>query len=90
MGTRVTVTDFVRAFADYINRVAYAGERFVLVRGRKEIAEVAPVKPGRSVRELPELLRSLPRLGRGDADRFGADVGRARAELPLPRDAWES
>ena len=90
MSVRVSVTEFVRGFADYINRVAYSGEAFVLVRGRREIAEVRPVQPGRRIRELPQLLDSLPRLGRGDAQRFQEDVTRASSEFLADRDPWES
>jgi hypothetical protein len=81
MARRVTVTEFVRGFADYINRVAYQGERLVLVRGQRELAEVSPRPADRSLRELPGLLERLPRLGEDDAASFDADVAQAREEL---------
>ena len=34
-----SVTEVARHFADYINRVVYRGERFVLMRGNKPVAE---------------------------------------------------
>lgn len=43
MGRRLVVSEAVRNFADYINRVAYRGESFTLVRGNKPVAELAPV-----------------------------------------------
>jgi antitoxin (DNA-binding transcriptional repressor) of toxin-antitoxin stability system len=88
----VTVTEVMRNFADYVNRVAYRGERFVLIRGGKPVAELAPVSTGARLGELTELLRSLPRLAEGDAVDFGADLDPARSEsigLP-PGDRWES
>jgi hypothetical protein len=81
MAKRVTVTEFVRGFADYINRVAYQGERLVLVRGQRELAEVSPRPAERSLRELPGLLSRLPRLSGDDATSFDADIANARAEL---------
>jgi antitoxin (DNA-binding transcriptional repressor) of toxin-antitoxin stability system len=62
MKIRASVTDFLRDFSDYINRVAYRNERFVLVRGGKPVAEVSPVAPARRLGDLPSLLTSLPRL----------------------------
>lgn len=41
--TKVTITNFTKNFSDFINRVAYRGERFILVKGKKTIAEINPV-----------------------------------------------
>lgn len=93
MRITTTVTEVLRNFSDYINRVAYRGERFVLTRGGKEVAELAPTAPaGSRLADLPEVLRSLPRLGPDDADAFADDLAGIRDELNLetPRDAWES
>ena len=91
MATRVSVTEFVRNFADLINRVAYRGERLVLVRGSREVAEVRPVPEGGRLGDLAGLLAELPRLG-NDAAEFGAALGAARAELGRhsPGDPWPS
>lgn len=92
MSKRLAVSEAVRNFADYINRVAYRGERFTLIRGNKPVAELMPVVAGGRLGDLPELLRSLPPLRRGDAKRFAEDVARGRSELadkPL-KDPWES
>jgi antitoxin (DNA-binding transcriptional repressor) of toxin-antitoxin stability system len=92
MSFRPSVTEVARHFADYVNRVAYSGERFVLMRGGKAVAELGPVPAGRSLRELPDLLASLPRLSDAEAADFEHDLEAARAELvqsPL-RDPWES
>jgi antitoxin (DNA-binding transcriptional repressor) of toxin-antitoxin stability system len=87
-----SVTEVARHFAEYINRVAYRGERFVLMRGRKPVAELRPVPSGSHLGQLPELLASLPRLSEEEAAGFAADLDLARAELAeLPeRDPWGS
>ena len=88
----VTVTEAVRHFSDYINRVAYRRERFVLSKGKKAVAELRPVQSGRRLGDLPEILSSLPRLSEGDAHAFAQDIERARRSLarePL-EDPWAS
>ncbi|CAN5675242.1 MAG: type II toxin-antitoxin system Phd/YefM family antitoxin [Gemmatimonadetes bacterium] len=87
-----SVTEVARHFADYINRVAFRGERFTLMRGNKPVAELRPVPAGRRLGELPELLASLPRLSPEDAAALADDLDTARrqmAERPL-RDPWAS
>jgi hypothetical protein len=86
----VSVTEFVRAFAEYINRVAYRGESFVLVRGKKELAEVRPAVHGRRLAELPKALGNLPRLEPGDDAVWSAELSAARSSLPPERGAWGS
>jgi hypothetical protein len=90
--TRVTVTEFVRGFADFINRVAYQGEHLVLVRGRRELADVVPRRAGVTLSELPRLLNALPRLDEQDASAFADDLEAARASLGAAPDGttWES
>ena len=89
--TSITVTEAARNFAAYINRVAFGGERFVLMRGKRAVAELRPVPAGHRLRELPALLEGLPPLGPGDADAFTADLEEARRALGgPPRGAWES
>lgn len=92
MKTETSVTDVSRNFADYINRVAYRGERFVLVRNGKPVAELSPVPAGTRLRDLPGLLDSLPRLDPDEADAFADDLSDARAELNAapPEDRWGS
>jgi antitoxin (DNA-binding transcriptional repressor) of toxin-antitoxin stability system len=92
MSSKPSVTEVARHFADYVNRVVYSGERFVLMRGGKAVAELGPVPTGKSLRELPDLLASLPSLSRDEAKDFEHDLAAARAELTrLPvRDPWES
>jgi antitoxin (DNA-binding transcriptional repressor) of toxin-antitoxin stability system len=90
--TRITVTEAVRRFADYINRVAYRGERFVLVRGGREVAELRPVGRGLPLGELPDLLAGLPTLSAAERADFEADIDHARKELGRApeRDIWDA
>jgi antitoxin (DNA-binding transcriptional repressor) of toxin-antitoxin stability system len=92
MRSKPSVTEVARNFADYINRVAYGGERFILMRGKKAVAELVPVSSGKPLRELPELLASLPHLSEEEVDSFEKDLAAAKAELgQLPvRDPWAS
>jgi hypothetical protein len=87
-----SVTEVARHFADYINRVAFRGEHFILMRGKRAVAELRPVPAGKRLDELPVLLASLPRLSLEDAASFATDLDEARAALsrePL-RDVWVS
>ena len=90
--TSVSVTKMVRGFSDYVNRVAYRGERFILLRGRKPVAELRPVPAGRLLGELEDVLRSLRALNAAEAADFAADVEEARTRLPREefRDPWQS
>ena len=92
MRSKPSVTEVARNFADYVNRVAYGGERFILMRGKKPVAELSPVPVGRSLRELPDFLASLPHLSAEEASSFDADLAAMRDELARSpvRDPWES
>ena len=87
-----TVTEVARNFADFINRVAFHGERFILMRGKKPVAELRPVPAGRRLAELPALLASIPRLTGAEADALADDLADARSELSAAprRDPWAS
>lgn len=86
----VTVTQFARNFADYVNRVAYRRESFTLLRGNKPLAELRPLPAGARLSELPGLLASLPRLTAAEAGDFAEDLAAAQGELGEMRDAWQS
>jgi len=92
MPETLTVTEIVRHFADYVNRVVYRRETFVLVRGKKPIAELRPLPSGKRLGDLPRVLASLPRLSKDEATSFGEDLDTAREALARTkaRDAWES
>ena len=88
----LTVTEVARHFAEYINRVSYRGESFVLLRGNKPVAELRPLPAGKKLSELPSLLASLPHLSPTEAEQLADDVEAARAELARAevRDPWAS
>ena len=90
--TVLSVTEAVRHFSDYVNRVAYRREAFVLRRGGVELAELRPVPSGRRLGDLPRIVASLPSLSEADAKRFSEDVHAARASLRREglQDPWVS
>lgn len=87
-----SVTEVARNFADYVNRVSYRGDRFILVRGGKPVAELGPVTRGVPIRDIPAIFAALPRLTPEEAEAFGRDIDAAREELLSHelRDPWES
>jgi len=92
MGKTLSVTELVRNFSEYMNRVAYRGEDYVLTRGNKAIAQLRPMPAGRKLGDLPAILASLPHLEETEADAFAEDLAEARAELARERlrDPWAS
>jgi antitoxin (DNA-binding transcriptional repressor) of toxin-antitoxin stability system len=92
MSQTLSVTEVARHFAEYINRVAYRGECFVLVRGNKPIAELRPLPAGKRLVELPALLASLPHLSETEATQFADDLTAARQALARAEvhDPWRS
>lgn len=82
MSQTLSVTEMARHLAEYINRVAYRGECFVLVRGNKPIAELRPLPTGKRLVELPALLASLPHLSATEAAQLAEDLTTAREALP--------
>jgi antitoxin (DNA-binding transcriptional repressor) of toxin-antitoxin stability system len=91
MAQTLTVTEMARKFADYINRVVYRGERFILTRGNQPVAEIRPLPIGRKLSELPGILASVPHLAPEDVEQFAKDIEDARKELASAgvRDPWE-
>ncbi len=92
MSTKLSVTEVVRHFSEYINRITYRGEHFLLLRGKKAVAELSPAPTGKHLGELPDILRSLPHLSKMEADAFAEDLSRARSLISKEklRDPWES
>lgn len=90
---RITVTELMRNFREYIGRVTHGRERFLLSRGGRTVAELRGIAAGRTLAELLSMLDSLPRLPREEAKSFARDVEAARAELggaAEARDPWVS
>jgi len=92
MSQTLTVTEVARHFAEYINRVAYRGESFVLIRGNKPIAELRPLPTGKRLAELPALCASLPPLSPTEVAQFAEDLAAAREALARTEvhDPWRS
>jgi hypothetical protein len=92
MSETLTVTEVARHFAEYVNRVTYRRESFVLMRGNKAVAELRPLPTGKRLSELPGLFASLPHLSADEAGSFANDLDSARDELggSEVRDAWGS
>ena len=92
MSQTLTVTEVARHFAEYINRVAYRGECFVLVRGNKPIAELRPVPAGKRLADLPTLFATLPHLSPTEAAQLADDLTAAREALAHAEvhDPWRS
>lgn len=90
--TSLTVTEAVRHFSDYIGRVTYRHESFILHKGKKAVAELRPLPTGRRLGELPDMIQSLPKLTKQEADDFIRDIETARAELNSNhlKDPWAS
>ena len=90
--TKLTVTEAVRHFSEYVNRITYKHESFVLVKGKKPVAELKPLPSGRTMADLPDLLASLPSLTIEEAETFSADVLTIRESMQHEglRDPWES
>ena len=88
----ITVTEAVRHFADYIGRVSYRHESFVLRKGKKTVAELRPMPSGRRLGDLPAILLSLPCLLEEDRTTFSRDVEAAREATASTeiRDPWAS
>ena len=85
----LTVTELARKFAEYINRVAYRGEKFIVTRGKKPVAELRPVSSGIKMSELAAFYASLPHLSPEDAEAFAQDIEAARRSEPIEDyDPW--
>jgi antitoxin (DNA-binding transcriptional repressor) of toxin-antitoxin stability system len=77
-GTVLSATSAVRHFSDYLNRVAYRGEVFILSRGGQPLAELRPLPAGRRLGDLPGMVQGLPPLAADDDEAFEADVSAIR------------
>ena len=89
MSQTLSVTEVARHFREYLNRVAYRGECFVLIRGNKPIAELRPLPTGKRLAELPALVASLPHLSEAEATQVTADLTGAREGLARSVEVWD-
>jgi antitoxin (DNA-binding transcriptional repressor) of toxin-antitoxin stability system len=88
MKTRVSATEVARNLSDLLNRVRYRRERFTVVRGGEDVAEIGPAARS-GVVTLGELRRALAALPSPD-DAFCADLESIRAEQPPAEPTWRS
>ena len=86
--SKISITHLARNLADIVNRVAYRGERFTVVRGRRPVAELVPAPRGRRLADLPGILAALPRLSTEDIEHFGDDLDEARKALGREETDW--
>ena len=93
MPKTIKATEAVRAFSDILNSVKYQHESYTITRGGKPAAALVPIDTAtvqKTLGDLPDLLKSLPKLGL-DAARFMNDIEEAiRAQPHVPeKTAWE-
>lgn len=85
MEKTVSATEVVRKFSEILNSIKYRGNHYTIMRGGKPVASICPVESsakGKTLGELKELLKKLPRLG-DEAERFEADLKEIIKHQPL-------
>jgi antitoxin (DNA-binding transcriptional repressor) of toxin-antitoxin stability system len=87
--TDVSVTDVNRHFSDYLNRAAYGGESFVLIRGGKPVAELRPFARPKTVSDLPGIFASMPGLSDAEMKNFASDIKKARKNK-MEKSPWDA
>ena len=89
MAKAISATEVVRKFSEILNSVNYRGKSFMIVRRGNPVALISPFEslPKRKpLRELKELVKSLPRLG-DEAERFKKDLKEIRKyQRTLPKE----
>lgn len=89
MNKELTATEFARNQAEYLNRVAYKGESFIITRGKKPIAELRPTQPILRGKDIREVWARIPHLDPEEAEAFAKDVEEAqRWGNQTPVDRW--
>ena len=84
MAQTLSVTEVARHFADYINRVSYRGECFVLMRGNNLWRNSAHFLRGNGLWNSPHYWRPLPHLSPAEATQLAGDLT-AAVRCPLAR-----
>jgi antitoxin (DNA-binding transcriptional repressor) of toxin-antitoxin stability system len=92
MSRTITATEAVRHFSDLLNTIKFKGSQFTIVRGGKPVASLGPADVpahGRTLGELKELMKKIPRLGE-ETEAFEGDLKAAAKKQPgLPkRHVW--
>ena len=84
------VTDVTRHFSEYLNRAAYAGESFVIVRGGRALAELKPLPRSKKISELASVLSSLPKLSETEKQEFKSDLVKIRKSAVGEKNPWDA
>ena len=65
MKSDISATEAARRFSEFVNRVRYRNETFVVKRGGEPVCEIVPVRTKAFTgRDFVGLLRSLPHPGK--------------------------
>lgn len=89
MSVRITATEAARSLSDFLNRVRYKGESFLIVRNGEEVGVLGPTTSGKP-KTLHQLVELVKELGLPDDD-FVSDLEEIHRQQPsLPRDPWPS
>jgi len=84
MGRHITATEAVRQFSDLLSTIRFKGSRYIIVRGGKPVASLGPAMGPvheKTLGELKELMKKLPRLGE-EAAPFARDLRTAAKKQP--------
>lgn len=89
--TEISTTELARQLSDFVNRVTWRGEEFIIMRGGKPVATLSPVPSGTRVCDLPGILSTLPPLPPTDLEEFEKDVTNIRRDHNQQvLDPWQS
>jgi|TARA_B110000495_G_C23041924_1_gene625611 hypothetical protein len=91
MKLKKTVTEVARNFSSFLNSVRYNHDTIVLIRGKKEVAELRPIISGMSADNFLNLIKLGPHLSESDLKSFSDDLKMVREtmnEAPIG-DPWE-
>ncbi len=86
MAISVTATELARKLGDFLGRVRYRGESFIVERNGVAVAKVVPATDA----EMPELASALAvwsSSGLEDAG-FAGDLERVNAADKTPKNPW--
>jgi hypothetical protein len=92
MSESISIDDFPPHVRERLKQAVRDAATITLTDQDRPVAEFRPLAMSLKVKQLADVLRSLPRLAPDDADVFSRDVAAARRAIgPLPsNDPWES
>lgn len=88
MGSHVTEEDAAQHFPSLLNRVVDTGEEIIVERAGQAVCRISPIVPApvRTLRDLVELLKSLPPL---DEDYIRTVESVSRTQPQIPESPWD-